>query len=51
MPNCSWGELGGMQDSIAYTEIIQDELLKIALGVREHIKNHGVQRADNCDLE
>ncbi len=34
-----WIELGGEQDSIADTEAIRDELLKIAYGVWDHIKN------------
>ncbi len=34
-----WIELGGMQDSIGDTEMLRDELLKITLGVWDHIKN------------
>ena len=49
--NFYWVELGGMQDSIADTEEIRDELLKIAFGVWDHIKNHGDHGAENWDLE
>lgn len=49
--NFYWIELGGMQDSIADTEEIRDELLKIAFGVWDHMKNHGDHGAENWDLE
>ncbi len=49
--NFYWVELGGMQDFVADTEEIRDELLKIAFGVWDHIKNHGDHGADNWDLE
>jgi hypothetical protein len=49
--NFYWIELGGEQDSIADTEKIRDELLKIAFGVWDHIKNHGDHGAENWDLE
>ena len=49
--NFYWIELGGMQDSIADTEEVRDELLKIAFGVWDHIKNHGDHGAENWDLE
>ena len=39
--NFYWIELGGEQDSIHDTEEIRDELLKIAFGVWDHIKNRG----------
>ncbi|MFP4052981.1 MAG: FAD-dependent oxidoreductase [Phycisphaerae bacterium] len=49
-----WVELGGQQDSIADTEACRDELLRIAYGVWDHIKNrcgeHRV-RAGNWALE
>lgn len=35
-----WIELGGEQDSIRDTEKLRDELLKVTLGVWDHIKNH-----------
>lgn len=34
-----WLELGGEQDSIRDTETLRDELLRITLGVWDHIKN------------
>jgi hypothetical protein len=34
-----WIELGGEDDSIADTERLRDELLKVTLGVWDHIKN------------
>ena len=49
--NFYWIELGGMQNSIDDTEEIRDELLKIAFGVWDHIKNHGDHGADNWELE
>jgi hypothetical protein len=42
--NFWWLELGGEQDSIHDTEEVRDELLKVALGVWDHIKN----RCDNA---
>jgi hypothetical protein len=49
--NFWWIELGGEQDSIHDTEAIRDELLKIAFGVWDHIKNRGDHGADNWVLE
>lgn len=49
--NFWWIELGGDQDSIHDTEAIRDELLKIAFGVWDHIKNHGDHGAQNWVLE
>jgi len=49
--NFYWIELGGMQNSIDDTEEIRDELLKIAFGVWDHIKNHGDHGAENWELE
>lgn len=49
--NFYWIELGGEQDSIADTEKIRDELLKIAFGVWDHMKNYGDHGADNWELE
>lgn len=49
--NFYWIELGGMQNSIDDTEEVKDELLKIAFGVWDHIKNHGDHGAENWDLE
>lgn len=49
--NFYWVELGGMQDSLADTEEVRDELLKIAFGAWDHIKNWGDHGAENWDLE
>jgi len=56
--NCSWMwnnfwwiELGGEQDSIHDTEEIRDELLKVAFGVWDHIKNRGDHQADNWMID
>jgi hypothetical protein len=46
-----WVEYGGMGNSIDDTETNRDELLKIALGVWDHIKNHGDHGADNYALD
>jgi len=35
-----WVELGGEHDSIHDSEMLRDELLKIAYGVWDHLKNH-----------
>ncbi len=49
--NFWWIELGGEQDSIHDTEAIRDELLKIAFGVWDHIKNRGAHGAENWVLD
>ncbi|MDL2319148.1 FAD-dependent oxidoreductase [Eubacteriales bacterium OttesenSCG-928-A19] len=49
--NFYWIELGGEMDSIHDTEAIRDELLKIAFGVWDHMKNQGDHDADNWELE
>ncbi len=49
--NFYWIELGGEVDSIRDTETIRDELLKIAFGVWDHIKNRGDHGADNWELD
>ena len=49
--NFWWIEVGGIHDSIHDTEKLRDELLKIAFGVWDHIKNHGDHGADNWELE
>lgn len=46
-----WVELGGEDDSIRDTERVRDELLKIALGVWDHIKNRGAHGAERWALE
>ncbi len=49
--NFWWIELGGEDDSIRDTEKLRHELLKVAFGVWDHIKNHGEHDADNWELE
>ncbi len=49
--NFWWMELGGIQDTIHETETIRDELIKMAYGVWDFIKNGGVVEADCWDLE
>ena len=49
--NFWWIELGGEGDSIHDTEALRDEMLKIAFGVWDHIKNHGDHSAENYALE
>ena len=44
-------ELGGDQDSVADTETLRDELLKVAFGFWDHIKNHGDHGAENWMLD
>ena len=44
--NFWWIELGGEGDSIHDTEKLRDELLKIAFGVWDHIKNYGGSEGD-----
>lgn len=49
--NFYWIELGGMQNTIDDTEELRDELLKIAFGCWDHMKNQGDHGADNWELE
>lgn len=49
--NFWWMELGGLADSIHDTEELKDELLKIAFGVWDHIKNKGDHGYANWDLD
>ena len=49
--NLWWMELGGEDDSIHDTERLRDELLKVAFGVWDHIKNRGDHGYDNWVLE
>ncbi len=46
-----WVELGGEYHSIHDTEQLREELLRIALGVWDHVKNRGNYGADNWALE
>lgn len=45
-----WLEYGGEIDTIKDNDVIRDELLRIALGVWDHIKNSGNHDADNYAL-
>lgn len=49
--NFYWIELGGEVDSIHDTEEVRDELIKVAYGVWDHMKNHGDHGADNWELD
>jgi hypothetical protein len=49
--NFWWLEIGGEADSIHDAEKNRDELLKIAFGVWDHMKNHGDHEADNWVLD
>ncbi len=49
--NFWWIEVGGENDTIHETENLRDELLKIAFGVIDHIKNRGDHGADNWAVE
>ena len=49
--NYWWIELGGTGDCIHNSDEYRDEMLKIAYGVWDHIKNHGDHGADNWELE
>ena len=44
-------ELGGNRDSIGDAEEVKDELLKTAMGMWDHIKNHGDHGAENFVLD
>lgn len=49
--NFWWIELGGMQDTISDAQDINEELIKTAYGIWDHIKNHGDHGMDNWELE
>ena len=49
--NLWWIELGGDGDSIKDTENVRDELLKIALGIWDHLKNQEDHGYGNWELE
>ena len=44
-------ELGGDRNTIADTEILRDELVALAAGTWDHIKNSGEYRAERFDLD
>ncbi len=49
--NFWWIELGGDRDEIHDTEVMRDELLKIAMGVWDHMKNRGDYGAENWAID
>ena len=49
--NFWWVELGGMGDCIHDTDDLRDELLKIAFGVWDHMKNYGNHGCENWTLD
>ncbi len=49
--NFWWIEIGGEWDCIHDTDRCRDELLKIAYGVWDHMKNYGDHGAENWELE
>ena len=49
--NLWWMELGGEGPAIVNTEETRDELLKVAFGIWDHIKNRGDHGAANWELE
>lgn len=49
--NFWWMELGGTKDTIRDTEEIRDELVKMALGVWDFIKNGGKTDASDWELD
>jgi hypothetical protein len=51
LQNFWWLEVGGMGDSIHDAEELRDELLRIAYGVWDHIKNRGDHGAENWVLD
>lgn len=51
LQNFWWLEIGGETDSVHGAEENRDELLKIAFGVWDHIKNKGDHGAENWELD
>ena len=49
--NFWWIELGGEDDTILDGQRINEELLRMAYGVWDHIKNHGDHGMENWELE
>lgn len=49
--NLWWIEIGGEGDTLRDADENRDELLRIALGVWDHIKNQGDHDRDNWELE
>ncbi len=52
LSNNWWMEIGGdHEDSLYDTEELRDELLRIAIGLWDHIKNYGDHHAENWELD
>ena len=49
--NFWWIELGGEMDTLHDAQTINEELIKTAYGVWDHIKNHGDHGMENWELE
>ncbi len=49
--NFWWIELGGEQDTIRDAQSINEELIKVAYGVWDHLKNQGDHGMENWELE
>ena len=49
--NFWWIELGGEMDTLHDAQTINEELIKVAYGVWDHIKNHGDHGMENWELE
>ena len=49
--NFWWIELGGEMDTLYDAQTINEELIKTAYGVWDHIKNHGDHGMENWELE
>ena len=49
--NFWWIEIGGEDDCVHDTDKCREELLKIAYGVWDHMKNYGDHGVDNWELE
>ncbi|MBQ4119922.1 MAG: FAD-dependent oxidoreductase [Clostridia bacterium] len=49
--NLWWMELGGEGPAILNTEETRDELMKVAFGIWDHIKNYGDHNSENWELE
>ena len=49
--NFWWIELGGQMDTLHDAQAINEELIKTAYGVWDHIKNHGDHGMENWELE
>ena len=51
LQNFWWIELGGDRDSLRDAESVRDELLRVAFGLWDHIKNRGDHGAETWALE